>query len=105
MVRDAAWQTLAEPRRRRLVRLCSQRPRGVNELHRAMPDVTLGAISQHLARLREAGVLAVEQTGRNRVYRVESGALRSLHADLDEMWAVSLHRLSRLAEAKEARKR
>ena len=99
---SAAWEVLAAPRRRRLVRLCSQRPRGVNELHREMPDITLGAISQHLARLRSAGVLAVEQTGRNRVYRVERGALRELRDELDEMWAASLDTLSRLARAQEA---
>lgn len=96
----AAWKVLAEPRRRRLVRLCSQRPRGVNELHREMPDVTLGAISQHLARLRHAGILTVEQTGRNRLYRVEYAPLRKLRDELDQMWAAGLDRLSVLAQAK-----
>jgi DNA-binding transcriptional ArsR family regulator len=97
---SAAWEVLAEPRRRRLVRLCSQRPRGVNELHREMPDVTLGAISQHLARLRNAGILTVEQTGRNRFYRVEYAPLRELRDELNQMWATGLDRLSTLAQAK-----
>ena len=67
-----------------------------------MPDVTLGAISQHLGRLRRAGVLTVEQTGRHRIYRVDSGALGALRNELNEMWAVDLQRLSQLAQAEEA---
>jgi len=102
MTLGTAWEVLAEPRRRRLVRLCGERPRGVNELHREMPDVTLGAISQHLGRLRRAGVLTVEQTGRHRIYRVDSGALGALRNELNEMWAVDLQRLSQLAQAEEA---
>lgn len=65
-----------------------------------MPDVTLGAISQHLARLRHAGILTVEQTGRNRLYRVEYAPLRKLRDELDQMWAAGLDRLSVLAQAK-----
>jgi DNA-binding transcriptional ArsR family regulator len=66
-----------------------------------MPDVTLGAISQHLARLRNAGILTVEQTGRNRFYRVEYEPLRKLRDELDQMWAAGLDRLSTLARARE----
>jgi DNA-binding transcriptional ArsR family regulator len=98
---ETAWEVLAEPRRRRLVRLCAQRPRRVTDLHREMPEVTLGAISQHLTRLRLAGVLSVEQTGRDRVYRLEPESLTRLRQELDEMWAAGLDRLSGLAQAKE----
>ena len=45
------WQVLAEPRRRRLIELCWEGERSVNDLHAAMGDVSLGAVSQHLGRL------------------------------------------------------
>ena len=84
-----ALQVAAEPRRRRLLDLCAEE-RTVGELHAAMPDVTLGAVSQHLARLRDAGLVTVRVDGRRRWYRADRGAI-------DAMWTGALDRLSALA--------
>jgi len=62
-----------------------------------MPDVTLGAISQHLGRLRDAGVLTVQPVGRRRLYQTRPAAIQQLHRELDSMWGASLDRLAELA--------
>lgn len=62
-----------------------------------MPDVTLGAVSQHLGRLRTAGILSVQQRGRQRLYVTRPDAIRQLHRELDSMWGASLDRLAELA--------
>ena len=48
-------------------------------------DVTRPAISRHLRVLREAGLVIDEAQGRERVYRLEIGALAELEAFLAEL--------------------
>lgn len=48
-------------------------------------DVTRPAISRHLRVLREAGLVIDEAQGRERVYRLELGALAELEAFLEEL--------------------
>ena len=48
-------------------------------------DVTRPAISRHLRVLREAGLVLDEAQGRERVYRLELGALAELEAFLAEL--------------------
>jgi DNA-binding transcriptional ArsR family regulator len=90
------FDVLAEPRRRRLVELCWHGERNVGELHGSMPDITLGAVSQHLARLRAAGLVEVRREGRHRYYRAVPEAFGPLRAALDAMWTASLDRLQAL---------
>lgn len=93
---------LAEPRRRRLVALCWEDERTVNDLHAAMEDVSLGAVSQHLARLRDAGLVHVRADGRRRWYRVDRARFEALRLPLEAMWAGSLDRLAAMATEREA---
>ena len=92
---------IGEPRRRELLRLTWDREVGAGELHRAIGDVTFGAISQHLAVLRRAGLVEVRKDGRHRYYRARKQHLGPLRAWLEQMWAGSLDRLAALAEAEE----
>ena len=48
-------------------------------------DVTRPAISRHLRVLREAGLVVDEARGRERVYRLELGALAELETFLAEL--------------------
>ena len=94
------WQVLAEPRRRRLVELCWEGERSVNDLHAAMADVSLGAVSQHLGRLRDAGLLQVRADGRRRWYRADRDRFDALRLPLEAMWTASLDRLAAMAADK-----
>jgi len=89
---------LAAPRRQELLRLCWDRERSAGELHQALPDVTFGAISQHLGRLVEAGVLVVRKDGRHRRYRAQPQALGPLRESLEAMWDDALWQLKLRAE-------
>jgi len=97
-------QVLASPRRRELLRLCWAEPRSAGELHRALDDVTFGAVSQHLRVLREAGLVSVTRDGRRRVYSARRSAVGPLRRWLESHWADALYRLELLAELEHSRR-
>ena len=82
----------AEPSRRRILQLLAQRPRTVSEVAAEFP-VTRSAISQHLLVLADAGLVAAEKVGRQRIYRVLPGGLQRLHAEIDRFWTTELDQL------------
>jgi DNA-binding transcriptional ArsR family regulator len=95
---------LASPRRRELVRLCWDEPRTAGELHRALPDVTFGAVSQQLKILAEAGLVSCTRDGRHRIYRAQRAALGPLRRWLEAQWDDALYKLKLEAELDEARR-
>ena len=56
------------------------------------------AASQHLAVLREAGLVNVEVEGRRRLYHANHERIVAMRAFFDEYWAGSLDRLADVAE-------
>ena len=99
---DAAFQALAEPRRREILRLVRDRPRSVTEIAERF-DVTQQAISQHLKVLKDAGLVAVRPDGQRRLYVVRPEGLSALRDFLDEFWPDSLQRLKRAVESDDGR--
>ena len=93
-------QVIAEPRRREILRLVWDRERPAAEIA-AHFDVTFGAVSQHLAVLRRAGLVAVRREGTRRWYRADRAALAPYAEMLERMWSGKLDRLAMLAEAAE----
>jgi DNA-binding transcriptional ArsR family regulator len=71
---DASFAALADPTRRRIVRLVASRPRNAGELAEGFP-VSRPAVSKHLRVLREAGLVEVDEVGRTRVYRLRPGGI------------------------------
>ena len=57
------------------------------------------AATQHLALLREAGILSVRKHGRERWYRAERAGLDRVAAELADFWEPRLDALKRAAEA------
>ena len=64
----------------------------------SMPEVTFGAVSQHLRVLRDAGIVNVRLDGRFRWYRADQATLGPLADYLSAMWTDRLQRLKTLAE-------
>jgi len=95
-----AVRAVAEPRRREILRLCWDRERTAGEIAGHF-DVTFGAVSQHLAVLRETGLVAVRREGTRRYYRADRQALGPLAAYLESLWADQLDALAVLAEQAE----
>ena len=97
-------EALATPRRRELLRLVWTDERSAGDLHRALPDVTFGAVSQHLRVLQQAGLVSARRLGRHRYYRAERAAAAPLAAWLEATWDDALYRLKLHAELEDARR-
>jgi DNA-binding transcriptional ArsR family regulator len=87
-----AFSAAAEPTRRRLLQLLASSPRTVTDLAGEFP-VTRSAISQHLLVLADAGLVAAEKAGRQRIYRVLPSGLQKLQAEIDRFWTDELDQL------------
>lgn len=96
--------TIASPRRREILRLVWGDERAAGEIHRALADVTFGAVSQHLRTLTESGLVEVRSDGRRRLYRARREALGPVAATLEALWGDALYRLTLRAELEEARR-
>ncbi len=97
---EAAFQALAEPRRRAMLRLVRDEPRSVNEIAEHF-EITQQAVSQHLQVLKQAGLVAVRPHGQRRLYVVRPEGLESLRDFLAEFWPAKLGDLKRAVEADE----
>lgn len=97
---ELAFQALAEPRRREILRLVRDRPRSVNEIAERF-DVTQQAISQHLKVLKDAGLVAVRPDGQRRIYVIRPEGLAALRDFLAEFWPDSLQRLKQAVESRD----
>jgi DNA-binding transcriptional ArsR family regulator len=101
MPMTAVFEALAAPRRREILRLVWDRERSAGEIHRAVPEVSFGAISQHLRVLERAGLVARREQGRFRYYEARRRQMGHLAKWLEEMWDSALSDLKREAEAEE----
>jgi DNA-binding transcriptional ArsR family regulator len=104
MVVNAPLALLASPRRREILRLTWRAERSAGEIHRALGDVTFGAVSQQLAALSGAGLVEVRREGRNRFYRARPESLGPLRETLESLWNDALYQLKLLAELDEGRR-
>jgi DNA-binding transcriptional ArsR family regulator len=97
-------EALAAPRRREILRLVWRDERPAGEIHRALGDVTFGAVSQHLRVLSESGLVSARREGRRRLYRARKDALGPLRPWLEATWDDALYRLKLRAELEQARR-
>ena len=81
---DLVAQALADATRRAILRMLRDGEISAGAIAGAF-DVTRPAISRHLRVLREAGLVIDEAQGRERVYRLEIGALADLEAFFAEL--------------------
>ena len=99
---QAVVDALAEPRRREILGLIRDRELAAGEIARQF-DVTRPAVSQHLAVLKDAGLVSERREGTRRHYRARPEGLAELRSYLDEFWDSGLERLK--AEAEKEQKR
>jgi DNA-binding transcriptional ArsR family regulator len=91
-------QVIAEPRRREILELVWDEEMAAGDIA-ARSSVTFGAVSQHLAVLRDAGLVAVRREGNRRYYQADKDRLGPLRQVLEEMWTGSLERLAETIDA------
>lgn len=73
-------QVIAEPTRRRILGLVWDRERSASEIAEHF-DSTFGAVSQHLAILRQARLVEVRREGNRRYYHANRDALEAMWRD------------------------
>ena len=95
---------VASPRRREILRLVWSEELAAGAIHRAMPDVTFGAISLQLRALTKAGLVESRAEGRYRLYRARREALGPVARMLEGMWSDALWRLKLQAELLDTRR-
>lgn len=86
-------QVIAEPRRREILSLVWDGEMAAGDIASRF-DVTFGAISQHLAVLRDAGLVIARRDGNRRMYRARKEELGPLRAVLEAMWHDTLDDLA-----------
>lgn len=92
---DAVFRALADPSRRAIFEQLTCGEAAVKELT-ARFDISQPAVSQHLAALRGAGLVAERREGRNVYYRVEPKGLKPLVDWLSHYQAFWNERLGKL---------
>ena len=95
---DALLGAIAEPKRRTILQLVATQEMAAGDIA-AHFSVTRPAISQHLAVLREVGLLAERREGTRRLYRLRPEGLTDLRAFVTELWPDALQRFKLAAEA------
>jgi DNA-binding transcriptional ArsR family regulator len=91
-----AFNAIAEPQRRRILTLLSERERPVGDLARELGMTQPGA-SKHLRVLREVGLVRVRDAGRERVYTLDARGLRPVQewvGGFDRYWDETFDRLN-----------
>jgi DNA-binding transcriptional ArsR family regulator len=92
---DIVFRALADPSRRAIFERLTRGEAPVKELT-ARFDISQPAVSQHLATLRSAGLVAERREGRLVYYRVEPKGLRPLVDWIAHYQSFWLDRLDRL---------
>jgi DNA-binding transcriptional ArsR family regulator len=103
-VESAVLDAIASPRRREILRLIWREEQTAGAIHRAMPDVTFGAVSLQLRALTDAGLLDTRTQQRNRFYKARREALGPAAEILERMWDDALWKLKLAAELEETRR-
>jgi DNA-binding transcriptional ArsR family regulator len=97
---NAALAALADPTRRALFEKLQKKGRlPVGVLAEGM-DVSRPAVSQHLAVLKGAGLVAEERDGTRRFYSVDVQGVVELRKYVDQMWADALKNLQTNVKSK-----
>jgi DNA-binding transcriptional ArsR family regulator len=99
------FEVLADPTRRQVLRLLSERPHRAGELADAT-DMSAPALSRHLKVLLESGVVEderVPEDARVRLFKLRPQSLVAVQAYLDQLqaeWNVQLRAFKRHVEGK-----
>jgi len=99
-----ALRAIVEPRRREILALVRDSERSAGDIAQHF-DVSRPAISQHLAVLEEADLVAVRSVGTRRFYRARPEGMAEIRDYLESFWTESLAVLKDAAEAEQRRRR
>lgn len=96
------FATLADPTRAAILDRLNIGPASVGDLVALLP-VSQPAVSQHLARLREDGLVTAHVQGARRIYQIDPAGFGPLRAWLSRFWETNLDAFRQAAEDDAAR--
>jgi len=82
---NAALTALGDRTRREIFERLASGPRSVGEIAHDLP-ISRQAVSQHLQRLKEAGLVSDHAEGARRLYRIDPAGLGAIRQWLDRFW-------------------
>jgi len=94
---ESAFEIIAEPSRRAILRLLASSERSVGEIERQL-GMTQPTVSKHLRVLREAGFVESQTDAQRRLYRLTPEPLKEIDAWLApfrRFWSVHVDALER----------
>ena len=104
MAVEQALRAIAEPSRRKILRLVQDNELPAGEIASHF-EITRPAISQHLRILKNAGLVTERREGTKRLYRARPEGLEEIREFLNDFWEGRLQLLANAAETEERRKR
>jgi DNA-binding transcriptional ArsR family regulator len=104
-VLDATAHAMADPTRRRILRLVRDDEVAAGDVATHFPRFSRPAVSQHLRVLERADLVSVRRDGNRRLYRANVEGLAELRDFIDDMWSQRLDRLKVVAERAERARR
>ncbi len=99
-----AFNAVAEPQRRRIIDLLAAGELPVNDIAAAL-QMRQPQVSKHLHVLREVGLVRVREVGRQRLYALNSEALRPIYewvSPYEQAWRERFERLDELLQELQA---
>jgi DNA-binding transcriptional ArsR family regulator len=97
------FNAIAEPRRRQITELLARRGALAVGVLVVTLDLPQPAVSKHLSVLRKVGIVTATRHGRQRLYKLEAGALKPVHdwvKFFEPFWSHQLNRIKQRAERK-----
>jgi DNA-binding transcriptional ArsR family regulator len=99
-----AFDAIADPHRRMILRLLGERERSVGELATVLP-ISRPAVSRHLRVLRTAGLVREEPRGTRRIYALQADGPDAVRSYLEQVWGEAAARYRLVAENARERRR
>lgn len=106
-MRRDVFQAIADPNRRAIIHILSQKRATVNEVAQGF-DISLPAISKHLKILEECGLVTIEQIGRDRYCEARLDKLAEVWtwvSTYQHFWETNLSSLKNYLEKKPKKKK
>lgn len=91
------FEALGNPQRRAIVQILAAGPRSVQALADELP-ISRPAVSRHLRVLGRAGLVASQEAGARRLYRLQEEGVDSLRRYVEEVWGDAAARFRLFAE-------
>lgn len=98
---QAGLHAIGDPTRLAIMRCLAEGPLPVVELAKGF-SVSRPAISQHLRVLKDAGLVADQRQGTQRIYHIDTKGVEALRAHFDSMWSHVLERFEAAANGSDA---